>query len=277
MIESIIFGLTIGSIFYCFSVGLTITFGTMKIINFAHGGIYALAVYFFLFFMNLVNGNFILALALAVASTIPLGYLVERYIVRSLYGESIDYAVIATYGVLLIMIDFIKMNWGTIPLSIGVPIRTSVQLIGVTVPVYRLLVILVAILVFIGLNIFFKYTMAGKVITAALDDSDGTRSLGIRKSKYFSLVFIIGSVLAALGGVLYGPFSAADPYMGYFYLSLAFAVVIVGKMGNIKGTFYSSFIMGLVVAISARFVPRLAFMMVFLVMALVLVIRRTDP
>lgn len=277
MVESIIFGLTIGSILYCFSVGLAITFGTMRIINFAHGGMYVLGVYFLILFLQITGNNYILSVLLSLILIVPLGYIVERFVVRRLYGESIDYAVIATWGVLLIITDLVKWYFGAVPLAINVPTRASIALFGVsTIPVYRLMVIAVAILVFVGLILFFRYTIAGKVIMASLDDSDGVKCLGIWQAKFFSLVFVLGSVLAALGGIMYGPISAADPYMGFLYLQLSFAVVIVGGLGKIKGAFYSSFILGLTIAISARFVPRLSYMMVFLIMALVLVIRRGD-
>lgn len=185
MIESIFFGLTLGSIFYCFSVGLAVTFGTMRIINFAHGSMYALGVYFMLMFLPIARGNFILAMLLSLAAIIPLAYIVERFVVRRLYGASIDYAVIATWGVLMISADLTKWYWGAIPLTIPVPMTAAIELFGKWIPIYRLLIIVVAVIIFIGLHLFFKYTKGGKVITASLDDSDGVRCLGIKKVKYF--------------------------------------------------------------------------------------------
>ncbi|KKM10816.1 amino acid ABC transporter permease [Clostridiales bacterium PH28_bin88] len=276
MIESIMFGLTIGAILYLVSIGFAITFGTMRIINFAHGSIYALAVYFFMTFLPFVKNSFILALIVGVALVIPLSYLVERFIIRHLYGESVHYALVATYGVLFATTDLIKWIWGTTPYLIAVPTRVSLQVFGFSFALYRVIIIAVAAVVFLGLNLFFKKTIAGKVITAALDDSTGVRCLGIDQSKYFSLVFMIGSALAGLGGILYSPIAAAEPYIGFKFVLLAFAVTIVGGMGNLTGAFVSAFSLGMVIAMTARVYPRLSEMMVFAVMAVVLLVRKEE-
>lgn len=108
---------------------------------------------------------------------------------------------------------------------------------------------------------------------AALEDSDGVRCLGINVDKYFNIVFVMGSILAVLGGILYAPISTADPYMGFHILLLAFAVVIVGGMGNLTGTFWAAMIMGMVMAITGRFWSQASHAMVFVFMALVLIFR----
>jgi branched-subunit amino acid ABC-type transport system permease component len=276
MFESVMFGLTIGAILYLVSIGFAITFGTMRIINFAHGSIYALAVYFFMTSLPFIGKNFILSMIVAVALVIPLSYLLERYINRHLYGESVHYALVATYGVLFATTDLIKWVWGTTPWLIAVPTRVSFQLFNINFSLYRLIIIFVAVLIFIGLNLFFKKTVAGKVIVAALDDSTGVRCLGIDQFKYFSLVFMIGSALAGIGGILYSPIVAAEPYMGFKFVLLAFAVTIVGGMGNLTGAFISAFSLGMVIAMTARVWPRLSEMMVFVVMAVVLLVRKEE-
>lgn len=276
MFESIMFGLTIGAILYLVSIGFAITFGTMKIINFAHGSIYALAVYFFMTMLPFVRNNFILAMIVAVAMVIPISYLIERYIIRHLYGESVHYALVATYGVLFATTDLLKWIWGTSPYLISMPTRASVMIFGLSFSVYRLIIIIVAVVIFLALKLFFKKTIAGKVITAALDDSTGVRCLGIDQAKYFSLVFMIGSALAGVGGILYSPIAAAEPYIGFKFVLLAFAVTIVGGMGNLQGAFVSAFSLGMVIAMTARVYPRLSEMMVFVVMAAVLLIRKEE-
>ncbi len=273
MIESIMFGLTIGAILYLVSIGFAITFGTMRIINFAHGSIYALSVYLFMMVLPYVQ-NFVLALVISVVLIIPLSYLIERYIIRPLYGDAVHYALVATYGVLFATTDLIKWIWGTNPKLISVPTKVTLQIFDVDFPLYRLIIIIVAIAVFFALNLFFRKTIAGKVIVAALDDSTGVRCLGIDQYRYFSLVFIIGSVLAAVGGIIYSPIVSAEPYMGFKFVLLAFAVTIVGGMGNLTGAFYSAFGLGMVIAMTARVWPRLSEMMVFVVMAAVLLIRK---
>jgi len=270
------FGLTIGAILYLVSIGFAITFGTMKVINFAHGSIYALAVYFFMTSLPYVKNNFVVSLLIGIALVIPLSYLIEKYIIRYLYGESVHYAIIATYGVLFSTTDTIKWIWGTNPWPIIVPTRASIQLFDVTVPLYRIIIIGAAVAIFIALHLFFKKTIAGKVIVAALDDSIGVRCLGIDQFKYFSLVFVIGSALAGVGGILYSPIAAAEPYMGFRFVLLAFAVTLVGGMGNLTGAFISAFSLGMLIAMTARVLPRLSEMMVFVVMAVVLLLRKEE-
>ncbi len=274
MIQTLLYGLTIGAILYFFSIGLSITFGTMKIINFAHSIVYALGVYFFITFLPVIKGFFPAAMLLAILVAIPLAYIMERFVIRRLYGESLDYAMIATYAMLLIGTDAIKWIWGNTPRPVVDPIGISLPLFDIFIPLYRVVVVGSAILLFLGLNLFFKRHIIGKIVTAALEDSEGVRCLGLNVDKYFSIVFILGSVLAVLGGILYAPLIAADPYMGHNILLIAFAVVIVGGMGKLTGTFISAFALGMVLAITGRFWSQAADTMVFMVMAAVLIFFR---
>jgi len=270
VIETLIYGLTIGAILYFFSIGLSITFGTMQIVNFAHGMIYSLGVYLFLTFMALFGKIFPFALVLAIAAMLPISFLIERLVIRRLYGESLDYAIIATYAVLLIGADLIKWIWGAMPQPTSDPLRISLRFLDMNVPLYRLVVFLSAVVLFLALRAFFNRSIIGKIVVAALEDRAGVRGLGLDVNRYFSIVFVIGSGLAVLGGVLYAPIATAEPYMGFHILLVAFAVVIVGGMGNLTGTFFSAFVLGLVIAITARFWSQAADTMVFAVMALVL-------
>jgi branched-subunit amino acid ABC-type transport system permease component len=156
------------------------------------------------------------------------------------------------------------------------PVGIYLAVWGLTFPLYRLLIVLIAIILFFALELFFKKTIVGKIVVAALEDKDGVRCLGINVDKYFSIVFVLGSTLAALGGVLYAPISSIHPYMGLSILLLSFAVVIVGGMGNLKGTFVSAFALGMVMALTARYWSQGAETMVFIVMAIVLIFRPID-
>lgn len=276
MIQSLVYGLTIGGILYFFSIGLSITFGTMQIINFAHGMVYALGVYFFISLLAVFGGMFPLAVCGALILGAPVAYATERFVIRRLYGESLDYAMIATYALLLIGTDIIKFFWGTTPYPVTDPIGTSVHIFGFELPVYRILIIALALLLFFGLHQFTKRSVVGKIVVAALEDKDGVRCLGISVDKYFTWVFVLGSLLAVVGGVLYAPISTAEPYMGYNILLIAFAVVITGGMGSLTGTFVASFAMGLVIALTGRYWSQAADTMVFVVMALVLIFRKED-
>jgi len=276
MIQTLLYGTTIGAILYFFSIGLSITFGTMKIINFAHSMVYTLGVYFFITMLPVLGGIFPAALAFAMVMVVPVAYVMERFVIRRLYGESLDYAMIATYAMLLIGTDVIKWIWGNTPLPVTDPLGTAVTVLDVSIPVYRVIIVASAVVLFIALNIFFKKHIIGKIIIAALDDNEGVRCLGLNVDRYFSIVFILGSILAVLGGVLYAPISAAEPYMGHDILLIAFAVVIVGGMGNLTGTFISGFVLGMVIAVTGRYYSQAADTMVFVVMAAVLIFRRSE-
>jgi branched-chain amino acid transport system permease protein len=276
MLLTIFYGFSIGAILYFISIGLSLTFGTMRVVNFAHTLTYSIGVYVLITFIPWLKGNFIPAAIIAILAVIPISYIIERFVIRRLYGESLDYTFIATFAVTLIGVDTIKLIWGVNPLPFSTPMNAYVEFWDMTFPVYRIFIFAIAVILFFALELFFRKTIMGKIVVAALDDKDGVRCLGVRVDKYFSLMFILGSALAALGGVLYAPISAVHPYMGLSILLLAFAVVIVGGMGNLRGTFISAFALGMVMALTARYWSQGAETMVFIVMAIVLCFRPID-
>jgi len=276
MLLTILYGFSIGAILYFISIGLSLTFGTMRVINFAHTLTYSIGVYVLITCIPLMKGHFFPAAVIAILAVIPISYVIERFVIRRLYGESLDYTFIATFAVTLMGVDTIKWIWGVNPLPLSAPLGTYIEFWGMTFPVYRIIIFAIAIVLFFALELFFRKTILGKIVVAALDDKDGVRCLGVRVDRYFSLMFILGSALAALGGVLYAPISAVHPYMGLSVLLLAFAVVIVGGMGNLRGTFVAAFALGMVMAITARYWSQGAETMVFIVMAIVLIFRPID-
>lgn len=273
MLQSIFYGLTIAGILYITSIGLSLTFGAMRIVNFAHGMVYSVGAYALFYATRTLGMPFLVGAVVSLLVAIPLSYLVERLVIRRLYGQSIDYAIVATYAVLLIGVDATKWVFGPNPLPISDPVGMTISLGFLDMPVYRLIIIGLSLVVFLGLSLFFKKTIIGKIVVAGLQDREAVRSLGINIDKYFAIVFILGSALAALGGVLYAPLSTIQPYMGFQVLVLTFAVVIVGGMGNFKGTALSALCLGLIMAITGRFWGPAAEAMVFVVMAVVLCVR----
>jgi branched-chain amino acid transport system permease protein len=272
VIGTIAYGLTIGGIFYIISIGLSLTFGTMRIVNFAHALVYTVGAYVLMVALRSQIG-FVAAAAIGIVATIPLAWAVERFVIRRLYGQSIDYAIIATYAVLLIGVDGLKWLFGATPIPLSDPIGKHLTVLGVALPVYRLVIIALAIAVFAGLEVFFRRTVVGKVVVAGLEDKEAVRSLGLSVDRYFSLVFVIGSALAALGGILYAPITTLHPYMGFHVLLLCFAVVLVGGLGSMRGTFVAAFALGMVMALTGRFWGPAAETMVFATMAVVLVVK----
>ncbi len=273
MFEVIAYGLTIGGILYIVSIGFSLTFGSMKIVNFAHGLVYAVGAYALFALLPVAKGNFVIAAILAILASLPVSYVIEKFVIRRLYGKSIDYAIIASYAVLLIGVDLIKWIWGASPVPLSDPVGINAHFFTIDIPLYRVIIIILSFLIFIGLSIFFKKSIIGKIVVAGLADREAVLSLGIDIDKYFAIVFILGSALASLGGILYGPISTVHPYMGFRIVTLCFAVVIVGGMGNLKGTAVASYALGMVMAVTAWYWGAAADAMIFLVMAVVLVFR----
>ncbi len=273
MIGTLVYGLTIGGILYIISIGLSLTFGTMRIVNFAHALVYTLGPYMLITSMRTLGVGFLASVAVGVALVLPISWVIEAFVIRRLYGASLDYAIIATYAVLLIGVDAIKWIWGATPIPLSDPIGSDVQVLGVSVPVYRLVIIATAFLIHGALVVFFRRVIVGKIVVAGLDDKDAVRAMGIDVDRHFSFIFVLGSSLAALGGILYAPITSIHPYMGFHVLLLCFAVVIVGGMGSLRGTFLAAFALGLLIAMTARFWGPAAETMVFVVMGVVLVFK----
>lgn len=273
MFEVIAYGLTIGGILYIVSIGFSLTFGSMKIVNFAHGLVYAVGAYALYALLPVAKGNFVIAAILAILASLPVSYVIEKFVIRRLYGKSIDYAIIASYAVLLIGVDLIKWIWGASPVPVSDPVGINANFFTLEIPLYRVIIIALSFLIFIGLSIFFKKSIIGKIVVAGLADREAVLSLGIDIDKYFAIVFIVGSALASLGGILYGPISTVHPYMGFRIVTLCFAVVIVGGMGNLRGTAVASYVLGMVMAVTAWYWGAAADAMIFLVMAGVLIFR----
>ncbi len=273
MFEVIAYGLTLGGILYIVSIGFSLTFGSMRIVNFAHGLVYAVGAYALFSLLPISGGNFVIAAILAIIASLPVSYVIEKFVIRRLYGKSIDYAIIASYAVLLIGVDLIKWIWGAPPVPLSDPVGINAHFFTLEIPLYRVIIIVLSFLIFIGLSIFFKKSIIGKIVVAGLADREAVLSLGIDIDKYFAIVFILGSALASLGGILYGPISTVHPYMGFRIVTLCFAVVIVGGMGNLRGTAVASYALGMVMAVTAWYWGAAADAMIFLVMAVVLVFR----
>lgn len=276
MLQNLIYGLTIGGILYITSVGLSLTFGTMRIVNFAHGILYTLGAYGLVTTLAHLTKSFALGAAVGVLAVVPFAYLINRFVIQRLRASSVDYAIIATYALVYVGVDAIKWIWGANPIPLSDPIGRLVTLPGTTLslPLYRLVIIGAAILVYLGLGQFFKRTMIGKIVVAGLEDSEGVRALGIDVNRYFSFVFLLGSGLAALGGVLYAPITAVQPYMGLTILRLGFAVVLVGGLGNLDGTFWSALGLGLLMSVTSIFWGAAAEASVFVAMAIAIMLRR---
>jgi branched-chain amino acid transport system permease protein len=267
-------GLVLGGIFVLLAIGLSLIFGLMTVVNFAHGSLYMLGAYFGVFLLGLTK-SFWLSLVLAPLMVFVLGLVIERVLVRPLYGRSIDDPLLLTFGLSLVVVEAVRIIWGKIGLTVDPPrvLSGAVDLGFMTFPLYRFFVIAVTLLVLVGLWLFLERTNVGLIIRAGSRDPLMVRALGLDLGRIWLLVFGIGAGLAGLAGILAGPMRPVYPEMGITMVIESFVVVVVGGMGSLLGAVVAGVLIGEVVSLTTFFAPKLSEIMVFIVMALVLLVR----
>jgi branched-chain amino acid transport system permease protein len=267
-------GLVLGMILVLLAVGLSLIFGLMTVVNFAHGSLYMLGAYFGFFLLGLTK-NFWLSLVVAPLLVAALGLVIERVLVRPLYGRHIDDPLLLTFGLSLVIVEAARMIWGKIGLTLDPPaaLAGAVNLGFSAFPKYRLFVIAVTVLVLIGLWLFLERTNVGLIIRGGSRDPVMVRALGIDLGRIWLIVFGIGTGLAGLAGILAGPMRGVYAEMGVTIIIESFVVVVVGGMGSLAGAIVAGILIGEVVSLTTYFAPKLAEIMVFIVMAVVLLVR----
>ena len=268
-------GLSLGMLYVMLALGLSIIFGLLTVVNFAHGAMYMWGAYAGVSIVA-ITGNFWLALIIVPLVIGGYGLIVERGLIRPLYGRDINYPLLLTFGLQFIMIEIVRIFWGTSDQPFSSPdlLSAPIEMFGVFYfPSYRLFVIVVTIVICAVLWFFLEKTNLGLVIRAGTRDSLMVRALGIDMNRIWWLVFGIGSALAGIAGILASPIRSVFPEMGIAMLVECFVVVVVGGMGSLKGAILSGIIMGEAIAITTLFYPPMADIVIFLVMAVVLLVR----
>ena len=275
IIMQVFTGLSLGMLYVLLALGLSIIFGLLTVVNFAHGAMYMWGAYIGVAVVAL-TGNFWLALVVTPLVMGVYGLIVERWLIRPLYGRDINYPLLLTFGLLFVMVEIVRIFWGTSDQPFSAPelLSMPVELFGIFYfPSYRLFVIAITVVICIFLWIFLEKTNLGLIIRAGTRDPLMVRALGIDMNRIWWLVFAIGSALAGIAGVLASPIRSVYPEMGHFMLVECFVVVVVGGMGSLKGAILSGIIIGQAIAITTLFYPQFADIVIFLVMAVVLLIR----
>jgi branched-chain amino acid transport system permease protein len=270
----IFMGFALGMIFVLLAVGLSLIFGMLTVVNFAHGAFYMWGAYAGLLAMGYI-GNFWVSLVLVPILIGMVGLILERTAVRRLYGMNPDYPLLLTFGFSLIMIEIVRLIWGTADHPFNSPpiLQGPVNLGLFFFPSYWLFVIVVTFVILILLWILLKKTDIGLIIRAGTRDSLMVRVFGIDISKVWLLVFGIGTGMAGLAGILAAPMRGVYPEMGITMIIECFVVVVVGGMGSLKGAIYSGILLGLVASLTTLVYPAMSKIVIFLVMAVVLLIR----
>jgi branched-chain amino acid transport system permease protein len=263
----------LGGVLFLLSSGFSLIFGLMRIPNLMHGSFFMLGAY--LGVTLLARGvNFWVAALASAAAMALIGGLIERFLLRRLEGQTLP-QVLLTLGFAFIIADLCLMLWTGDPWQPATPdhLRGAVQVAGLYFPVYRLVVVLVAVAVAIALWLLVDWTRLGAMIRAGVDDAPIARVVGIRVSQLFTLVFALGAALAAFGGVMAAPYLSVYPGLDFEMLPLALIVVILGGVGSLLGALVGSFMIGFLYNFGTALLPDLAYVILFLPMVLILVLR----
>jgi branched-chain amino acid transport system permease protein len=269
-------GLVYGMLLFLVASGMTLVFGMMDILNIAHAAFYMLGAYLG-FTILMATGNFWLALVVAPVCVGFIGALVERFFLRKVHSYGHAFELLITFGVFFVITEAVKWIWGDFPRPVDAPLALSgsVQLLGFQYPVYRLFILVISSIVLAGLLYVFLRTRLGIRIRAAVSDGQMVDALGVNVPRLFLGVFSGGAALAGLAGVVAGPFLSTYPGMGLDMMVDTFVVVVVGGFGSLPGAFIASLMIGEMQSFGILFIPRLALVFQFLLMAVVLIIRPT--
>lgn len=274
LLAQVFTGLVLGMIYVLLAIGLSLIFGLMTVVNFAHGALFMLGAYFGVFLLNYTK-SFWVALIVAPLMVGALGLIMERFLIRRLYGRSPDDPLLLTFGLSLILVEGVKVFWGKIGLTLDPPraLSGAVDLGFMAFPAYRLFLIGITVAVLIGLYFFLGRTNIGLIIRAGSRDPLMVRALGIDLGRVWLVVFGIGTALAGLAGILAGPMRGAYAEMGVTMVIESFVVIVVGGMGSLLGAVVAGLLIGQVVGLTTLFLPKAADIMVFVAMAVVLLVR----
>ena len=291
-IEQCLNGIQLGMLLFMLAAGLTLIFGIMDLVNLAHGSLYMLGAYFAATFAQWTD-SFVFGAILALAATAIGGMALEVVAIRRLYGRSHLDHVLGTFGLLLFFNELVRLIWGPAGLTLLLPSEMlhAVQILpGLFYPLYRLVIIAVTLVVALLLYFIIMRTRLGMLIRAGASNREMVGALGINIKLLYTLVFGLGAALAGFAGLMQAPILTVQIGMGENILIAAFVVVTIGGIGSIRGAFVASLLVGLADTIGRTFVPdllhaflsessssslgrALSLMMIYVVMALVLIVR----
>jgi branched-subunit amino acid ABC-type transport system permease component len=271
-------GLTTAMFLFLIASGLSLVFGVMRVINFAHGSFYMIGAYLAWQMVEWLHPSgeaFWPAALFAALGVGALGAVVERLFFRSLYGREELYQLLFTYGLVLILGDAAKFIWGTGQLSVSTPpvLAGSVQIFGTTQPLYTLFIVAIGPAIAFGGWLALNRTGVGRMVRAAQMDREMLGALGANVGTLYTGMFVVSAFLAGLSGALVTPVQGIVPGMDVLIIVQAFIVVVIGGMGSLWGTFWGSVIYGEVLSFGILIFPGFSLFSVFALMAVILIIR----
>ena len=269
------------SILFLVAAGLQVVFGVLKIFNLACGSLYALGAYTGVsavaWFVGIGGPPALFVLPLVVAGSLIgiVGLVVERGLLRFVYDRDETFQLLLTFAVVLMMEDAIRMTWGTAPQSTSGLYLTygQVRALGATIPVYNLIVIAASVIIALAIGWLLTRTAFGRVMRATADNREMAEALGVDMRRVYATVFTLGTALGTLGGALVIPATAAMSEMGVELIVEAFAVVVIGGLGSMRGAMVGALVVGVFRAIAISVYPELEMLLIYLIVIVVLTFR----
>lgn len=268
-------GLSLAMYLWLISAGLTIIFGVLGVLNFAHGSLFMVGAYFAYTFYGILALPFWLAILLSLLGVALLGLVMEWGFLRRIYDIDLAYQLLLTFGFILILDDAVKLIWGGVFKIPPIPpfLEGAWPVAGRLFPVYNVFLIAVGLLVAVGLWLLFERTWWGRTVRATASDREMANAIGVNVPRVFSGVFMFGAALAALGGALGTPVRVVAPGIGAAMIIQAFIITVIGGLGNLKGAFVGSLLVGILSAYGTLFFPVFELFFIFVIMAVVLLVR----
>ena len=283
VIAILIDGVIYASWLFVVAVGLTLIFGVMRIVNIAHGAIYAIGAYATATLVGLGLGDdappwlsLVLMVIAAASVAAIIGPFLERGVLRWFYGRDEMVLLLVTYAILYILDSLMLTVWGSSPyyVTAAYGVFDSVNIGSLSYVGYDFLLIAVALAVGVGLHVYLAYTSRGKLLTAVIHSAEISSAMGIRINRIYMGTFTLGVFLAALAGALTSPMISIQPGVGTNLIIISFAVIIIGGLGSVYGAAVGALIVGICRSAAVHIAPKMGFFVIYMVVAPVLVVRR---
>lgn len=267
----IVYGISLGMLYFLLASGLSLIFGLMNVLNLAHGSLFMWGAYLSFTIYKYTN-SFILGLIGGAVIVAVIGGIFEKFLIKPLKGKHM-YQLLMTFGLIYILDEIVKIIWGTKVMVAPKPdwLNGSIDLGSGVLPYYRLFIIIAGLIVFIGVTLLLKKTKLGMIIRAGIERPHMVRAIGINVDKVFTFTFALGAAMAGLGGAVAAPFLSLYPTIGVEQIFYALIVVVIGGIGNFSGSIAAGLLVGIVQSIIGYFMPELYMLSAILIMIVTLI------
>jgi branched-chain amino acid transport system permease protein len=268
-------GLAYAGLLFLVSAGLTLIFGMMNVLNFAHAAIYMLGAYFSYTVIMMLGGQLWMAMIVCPLVLFVIGALIERFLLRRVHKQGHLGELLLTFGLAYIVTELVKWYWGNYPLAVNVTgfLSGTIPIFGITYPIYRIFIFFSAVFVGGVLALILYKTRLGIILRASVNDNEMTNTLGVNVPLVFMGVFAFGTALSGFAGVIAGPLLSTFPGMAGEILIDAFVVIVVGGFGSLGGAVVAALIIGQLQSFGVLLIPKLSMALIYLLMAAVLIIK----